>query len=174
MVALTANDPKYQPGFEDADTTVQAAVPFYGIYDFTDRQKVWHPDVHRMFLEPIVIKAFLDEEPEKFADASPLDHVNADAPPFFVLHGDKDTLAPIEDARLFVERLREVSDAPVVYAELAGAHHAFEIFMSVRAKPALESVERFLHAIHAGREEQVPEADIDADGADVEVHAEAS
>ncbi|HVT22586.1 MAG TPA: alpha/beta hydrolase, partial [Mycobacteriales bacterium] len=30
MVALTANDPQYQPGFEDVDTSVKACVPFYG------------------------------------------------------------------------------------------------------------------------------------------------
>ncbi len=34
LAALTANDAAYQPGFEDADTTVQAAVPHYGVYDF--------------------------------------------------------------------------------------------------------------------------------------------
>ena len=34
LAALTPNDPEYQPGFEDADTTVQAAVPHYGVYDF--------------------------------------------------------------------------------------------------------------------------------------------
>ena len=34
LAALTANEPEYQPGFEDADTTVQAAVPYYGVYDF--------------------------------------------------------------------------------------------------------------------------------------------
>ena len=27
---------RFQPGFEDADTSVAAAVPFYGVYDFTD------------------------------------------------------------------------------------------------------------------------------------------
>jgi len=164
MVALTANDPRYQPGFEDADTSVQAAVPFYGIFDFTDRQGVWHDDVHRMFLEPIVVKAFLAEEPEKFRDASPIDKIHPDAPPFFVLHGDKDTLAPVEDARLFVEQLREATDSPVVYAELKGAHHAFDLFVSARAKPVIESVERFLHAVHTGRAGQITEADIDAEG----------
>jgi acetyl esterase/lipase len=175
MVALTANDPRYQPGFEEADTSVQAAVPFYGIYDFTDRQHVWHEDVHRLFLGPVVIKAFLEEEPERFADASPMDQVGHDAPPFFVLHGDKDTLAPVEDARLFVEMLREASTAPVIYAELHGAHHAFDLFVSARAKPAIESVERFLHAVHTKPEAAVPEADIQADG-DLEdpVVAEAS
>jgi acetyl esterase/lipase len=165
MVALTANDPELQPGFEDADTSVQAAVPFYGVYDFTDRQGIWIDDFHRLFLEPIVMKAFIEDEPEKFAAASPIDQVRPDAPPFFVLHGDKDTLAPVEDARLFVEKLREASEAPVIYAELLGAHHAFDLFVSARAKPAIESVERFLHAVREKPEEAIPEADVDADGA---------
>src|SRR5262249_18442020 len=37
LVALTANDPAYQPGFEHVDTSVRACVAFYGVYDFTDR-----------------------------------------------------------------------------------------------------------------------------------------
>src|SRR5262245_23545687 len=37
LVALTANEPAYQPGFEDVDTSVRACVAFYGVYDFTDR-----------------------------------------------------------------------------------------------------------------------------------------
>ena len=37
LMGLTANDPAFQPGFESVDTSVAAAVPFYGIYDFTDR-----------------------------------------------------------------------------------------------------------------------------------------
>src|SRR5438552_275064 len=40
LVALTQNDPEYQPGFESADTSVQAAVPYYGVYDFTGRNGV--------------------------------------------------------------------------------------------------------------------------------------
>ncbi len=179
LVALTANDPAYQPGFEEADTSVQAAAPFYGVYDWTDRQGVWHEDVQKRFLEPWVVKAFIDEEPEKFASGSPIDQVRPDAPAFFVLHGDLDTLAPVEDARLFVERLRDVSEEPVIYAELHGAHHTFDLFASVRAKPVIESVERFFTAVHAtqGEAAEVPEADIvadgipDGDGADVVAEA---
>jgi acetyl esterase/lipase len=40
LAALTDDDPAYQPGFEDADTSVAAAVPFYGIYDLTDADGV--------------------------------------------------------------------------------------------------------------------------------------
>ena len=41
LAALTPNDPRYQPGFEDVDTHVQACIPFYGAYDFTDRHGHW-------------------------------------------------------------------------------------------------------------------------------------
>ena len=40
LAALTPNRPEYQPGFEAVDTTVQACVPFYGVYDFTNRDGI--------------------------------------------------------------------------------------------------------------------------------------
>ena len=33
LTALTPNTPEWQPGFEDADTSVQLAIPHYGVYD---------------------------------------------------------------------------------------------------------------------------------------------
>ena len=54
----------------------------------------------------------------------------------------------MEDAREFVRLLRETSSSPVLYAEMAGAQHAFEIFPSYRAAKVIEMVERFLHSIH--------------------------
>jgi dipeptidyl aminopeptidase/acylaminoacyl peptidase len=98
---------------------------------------------------PWVIKAHLEDEPEKFAAASPLDQIHPDAPPFLVVHGDKDTLAPVEGARDFVEELRAVSKAPVLYLELKGAQHAFEIFPSIRANHVVRAVARFLETVHA-------------------------
>jgi acetyl esterase/lipase len=148
LVALTANDPRYQPGFEDVDTRVDAAVPFYGVYDFTNRTGSWHKDTLRLFIEPQVMQRRLADDPEAFADYSPMDQVRADAPPFYVIHGSLDTLAPVDDAREFVRLLREVSTSPVLYAEMEGAQHAFEIFPSHRAARVIESVERFLHSVH--------------------------
>ncbi|MEZ4222117.1 MAG: alpha/beta hydrolase [Polyangiaceae bacterium] len=149
MMALTQNDPSYQPGFESADTRVQAAVPFYGVYCFVDRFKLHGPEFFSMLLEPLVMKAKLAKEPEKFHKASPLDQVNEDAPPFFVIHGDRDTLAPVQYARELVRLLRERSHAPVVYAELPGAQHAFDIFYSPRSVRVVEGVERFLSRTYA-------------------------
>lgn len=153
LMGLTANDPRYQPGFEDADTSVAAAVPFYGIYDFTDEGTFGSdPEVYRKFLEPVVMQAFYDEEPERFRDASPIHHIREDAPPFLVVHGDLDTLAPVEDARTFVQRLRSVSRQPVLYAEMKGAQHAFEVFPSARTARVIEGVERFLSTLWERRD----------------------
>lgn len=152
-LALTANRPEYQPGFESADTSVAAAVPFYGVYDFTpEGEFAYEERIYSWFLEPLVFKAFLSDDPAPFRDASPIHQVHADAPPFFVIHGSRDTLTPVADARRFVERLEAVSSQPVVYGEMQGAQHAFEIFPSFRAARVIEGVERFLTTVMARRQ----------------------
>lgn len=149
LVALTQDEPAYQPGFEDADTSVQAAVPFYGVYDFTDRLGTWMPGTAELFIAPWVMKTDPEEDPEGWAAASPIDCVNPAAPPMLIVHGDLDLLAPVEDARLFVERLREVSEESVYYLELTGAQHAFETFPSIRANAVIDGAERFLTATYS-------------------------
>lgn len=78
-------------------------------------------------------------------------YISADAPPFFVLHGVNDSLVPVEQARAFTARLREVSTSPVVYAELPLAQHAFDIFGSPRAAHTALAVEQFLAETYASR-----------------------
>jgi acetyl esterase/lipase len=144
LAALTPNDPAFQPGFEDADTRVQACVPFYGVYDFTDRRGIWKESLLLPLLERSVMKKRLDEAREEFERASPMSQVRADAPPFLVVHGTRDTIVPVGEARLFVDLLRATSRAPVAYAEVPGAQHAFEVFPSERTAHVLCGVERFL------------------------------
>ena len=40
------------------------------------------------------------------------------------------------------------SDAPVLYAEMHGAEHAFDVMPSFRTARVIEGVERFLHSVH--------------------------
>jgi acetyl esterase/lipase len=150
LVALTADDPEYQPGFETADTSVQACVPFYGIYDFANRFGHAHFNGFEKFVGRVVLKTRFADNPEAFEKASPVSRVHAGAPPFFVIHGTHDSLAPVEEARDFVRHLRAVSRAPVAYAEIPGAQHAFEIFHSLRTRHVVQGVERFLGFVHAG------------------------
>jgi acetyl esterase/lipase len=150
LAALTANDPQFQPGFEDADTSVRAAVPFYGLYDFTRTDAI-----HSLMaptLGKYVFKLRRAELREAFRVASPITYVSAEAPPFFVLHGRNDSLIPVEQGRAFSARLRELSRQPVVYAELPFAQHAFDIFGSARATHAALAVEQFLAEIYSKRQ----------------------
>jgi len=146
LVALTANDPRLQPGFEDVDTTVQAAAPFYGVYDLTDAEKM-----HEMmmpFLELFVMKERYADKPELFELASPISHVHRDAPPFFVLHGESDSVIPTVQARAFCDALREAGARTVGYAELPNAHHAFDLFATVRSRLTADAVADFLGVVY--------------------------
>ena len=146
LAALTADDVAWQPGFEDADTTVQVAVPHYGVYDFAGSTGLKAVEVMRdSFLAPRVLQASYADSPELFEAASPLQRITRSAPDFFVLHGRSDTLAPVRQARLFVEKLRETSGATVVYAELPGAQHAFDVFPSIRSAHVVRAIDRYLH-----------------------------
>jgi acetyl esterase/lipase len=146
LAALTPNDPQFQPGFEDADTSVAACVAFYGVYDFTNRHGTGREDM-QPFLEKRVFKSLVADDRPRWEQASTISHVGSDAPPFFVLHGTNDSLVPVEQARTFVDELRKSSSSPVVYAELPLAQHAFDILPSVRAAFTARAVERFLAVV---------------------------
>jgi acetyl esterase/lipase len=146
LMALTPNEPEYQPGFEGADTSVQAAVPFYGVYDFAAESGTRSALQRRdQFLNKYVMQADATSAAQEYAKASPLLRIGPDAPPFFVVHGAHDTLVPVVEAREFAERLQEASKQPVAYAELPGTQHAFDIFPSIRSAHMVRGVERFLN-----------------------------
>jgi acetyl esterase/lipase len=149
LAALTPNDPAFQPGFEGADTTVQAVAPYYGVYDFTDAENMH--ELMLPFLEQFVLKTRYSENPERFRAASPITYVHNQAPPFFVLHGEKDELVPSGQARAFCAALRDAGAATVAYAELANAHHAFDITPTVRSRLAADAVASFLGVVYGRR-----------------------
>lgn len=146
LAGLTSADPSWQPGFEEEPTNVAAVVGLYGRYDWESRDT---PERRRFmtFLEHIVVGRRQDEAPDVFAMASPLHHVDEDAPPFFVIHGRSDAIIPVGQARVFVERLREVSRQPVAYAELPGTGHGFDMVDPLRATYMARAVDRFLKAV---------------------------
>jgi acetyl esterase/lipase len=157
LLALTPGDADFQPGFEGADASVDACVPFYGVYDMTAGWGTSRCDDGLLtLLERRVFKRRIADDPSVFEDASPLHRVNVDAPPFFVVHGTNDTLVPVADARAFVAALRSVSKAVVVYAELPYTQHAFDVLPSVRSAHAVAAVVRFLEGVRFRRAAVAP------------------
>jgi acetyl esterase/lipase len=157
LAALTPNFQAWQPGFEASDTGVSAAVPCYGIYDFLDQDQL-RPDMSmKEFLTRYVMKCTPAENRELWEIASPLSHVAPEAPPMFVLQGTHDSMVRVEEARNFAGRLRAISDQVVVYGELPGAQHAFDVFHSVRADQTVNAVTAFLEWCHARRRAKLTE-----------------
>jgi acetyl esterase/lipase len=97
----------------------------------------------------VVLKAKRDSDPDAFKRASPTYRVHPGAPPFMVFHGEHDSLVPVEDARAFVERLEAESSNPVLYVELPGSEHAFDLAPSLRCARVVEGIERFLRTVIA-------------------------
>jgi acetyl esterase/lipase len=150
LTALSANDPRFQPGFEQVDTRVAAAAPFYGVYDFLDRKGIRGRQSMVPLLAERVFKVKPEQDPELWAAMNPIDRIHEQAPPFLVIQGTHDTLVFVEEGREFVRALREKSRAPVAYLEMLGAQHAFDVFHSPRSRHAVLAVAAFLENVRAG------------------------
>jgi acetyl esterase/lipase len=121
LAGFTANDPAFQPGFEQADTSVAAVVGLYGYYGgIASRQSL---------------------------PSSPFDYAERGSPPLLVVHGGQDTLTSPNTARALAERARSASANPVVYAELPGAQHSFDLLSTIRVEAVIDGIKAFTASI---------------------------
>jgi acetyl esterase/lipase len=148
LAALTNGDPQWQADLHvDADTSVDAVVSVYGLYDWHDRST---PERDRFleFLERVVVQRSQARRPEVFRAASPMERVHSSAPPFLAVHGSNDGLIPVGEARAFVDRLRSVSESSACYIELPGVGHGFDLVDGTRTAPVVAAIGRFLQHVH--------------------------
>lgn len=120
-LAATAPDvdairpPDFSP---DADPTVDAFVGNAGVYDFTVEG----------FGNSALIRQFLGgprgERPDRYERASPITHVDADAPPALLCHGTADRVVPFEQSERFAAALDDAG-VPVERLTIEGAGHLF-------------------------------------------------
>jgi acetyl esterase/lipase len=123
LAGFTTNDPAFQPGFEQADTSVAAVVGLYGYYG------------------PIASRQSLP--------SSPFDYAERGSAPLLIVHGDQDTLTSAKRARGLARRARDASANPVVYVELPGAQHSFDLFSSIRFEAVIDGIQAFAASIAA-------------------------
>lgn len=130
LAALTSGTHGLQPGFEGVDTSVIACLPFYGIYDLLVRNATRYD---WPFIAQYVMKSHPSEAPDLYELGSPIDQVHPDAPPFFVIHGEYDSIVLPAESEHFVTALEK---AGVVnrYFEVAGAQHGFDAIQSLRTR----------------------------------------
>jgi len=160
LAALTQNDPEWQPGFERADTSVVAAVPIYGRYDWFSKEGSGRPEFISI-LQRFIVKKRFSQNRQVYLDASPITKVRPDAPPFFILHGEDDSIIPVGEGREFAEALSQKSDDVVVYSEIPHAQHAFDFFGSPHGHFTATAVAHFLDWVKATRRSR-PGGDIES------------
>ncbi len=142
LVGMTGESELFSDG--SGDTSIQAMVPFYGLYDLVPRGE--HPNDElvirlldqRLFHETPVQNAQLWES------ACPVNYLDHSLPPAMVIHGQIDSLVPLSTAQNFVAQLSAKSTNPVVYLELPAAEHSFDVPNSWRSQVVARGVHRFL------------------------------
>lgn len=126
-----------RPGFVDA------AVSIYGSYDWADRSTP-RRKIFTSYLEHVVVGDRFANIPNRFFLASPMHMVSAMAAPMMIVHGDRDLLIPVSEAREFVRRLSAESRSPVDYLEVHGAVHGFDLVHPGHTVKATRAIADFL------------------------------
>ncbi len=93
-------DPSAKDPVDRESARVQAVVTLFGPSDF--RGKPMNPNVHALLDAPIQERG----QDAVFAEASPVTHVSKSAPPFLLIHGDKDEAVPFAESTNLQAALR--------------------------------------------------------------------
>ncbi len=120
MVGLTNGEADFEVGeYLEHSSRVDAVVEMFGPTDLT-MPMGW---LQRMLLR----RAFGTDDPqaEVLQKASPVQYIQADAPPFLILHGEQDSAVPLEQAQVFYQKLVERGDT-VSLLTVKNANHNFK------------------------------------------------
>lgn len=126
-------------------------VGLYGIYDFVNRHgsRVDWPVIPK-----VVMKATVEEDPNRYRQASPLDLAENGAPPTLLVTGDFDSLVHPDETRNFARALEEAG-ADVTLIEVPWGQHAFDALAGPRARSVAGAIADWLsRLVEIGREEQ--------------------
>lgn len=127
MLGVSGHRSDWDEGaFLAQSSRVQAVVDFYGPTDFLqmDRQRLPDGMIHDTPDSPEseLIGGAIQAHPAATAQANPITHIQADAAPFLVIHGDHDRLVPHGQSEIFVDALRKAR-VPVTFYTVAGGGH---------------------------------------------------
>lgn len=129
MVA-TVDDPSLYledcPNALPSEDAVQAAVIFYGLYDFTNAAEDFPAHETKGTLADYWGAPLEEISPERLAEMSPIIQIDGSEPPFLILHGTADSSIPSWMSERFAEALA-LAGVDVELVLIEGARHAFEL-----------------------------------------------
>jgi acetyl esterase/lipase len=114
----------------DVSSRVRAVVDFFGPTDFLQMDAHRPPNgmVHDTPDSPEsqLVGGPIQENPEKVARANPITYVTPQAPPFLIVHGDRDPLVPHHQSELLAAALEKAGVPFVFHTVEGGGHGGFE------------------------------------------------
>jgi len=169
MMALTANNPSYDPPeFDGEDTSVRGVIDIYGVHDLLDEEEHHLRNEGRIeqgkagvtrLLERIVFQKSLKTDSEAFQEASPSFLLNEflngttqprEICPYMLVHGTIDTLAAFDDSKSFFQRLRELrkktnnANFVDVFVEIEDTEHGFGYLPAPRSVALAHAMGAFI------------------------------
>ncbi|KAF9116818.1 hypothetical protein BGX27_010435 [Mortierella sp. AM989] len=148
LLASTANLPEYQPGFEKVDTTVQGVLGLSPVVNLLDSKDICNHPCRARFIKEVAKREGSPESAENLEflqEHSPTFRIKGTGVPHMMIHGDIDTLTPVQHTRDFVEKFRKTCAAPITYLEIPGGHHCFHLISSPRSWYMVFAVSQWLN-----------------------------
>jgi acetyl esterase/lipase len=137
-MAGDTGDPKAKEPVLRASSRVQCVACFFPPTDFLNWGKEGHvlnsKTVQEPFkaafdfreIDPVTKLSVTITDEDKIKEIckkiSPITHVTSDDPPTLIIHGDKDTLVPIQQAEIMVKKLKEVNVPAELIVKEGGGH----------------------------------------------------
>jgi len=127
MLGTTGAVTAFEVGeYLNVSSHVQAVVDYFGPTDFLQMDEQRLPDgmAHNPADSPEsqLIGGAIQEHQQRVAQANPITYVTSDAPPFLIVHGDRDPLVPFQQSKLLEAALRHAG-VPVTFYPVVGAGH---------------------------------------------------
>ncbi|NIJ07598.1 acetyl esterase/lipase [Sphingomonas vulcanisoli] len=119
LTAVTCRNTKLDPA-ATADGCVQAAVTWYGVYDFSAMSAT--PDGNAAGAKLLGCDAVCTDD--KVKAVSPVSYINASDPPFLLIHGTEDKTVPVGQSHIGESALRKAG-VPVESIYIPGVDHSF-------------------------------------------------
>ena len=130
-------------GNADQSSRVQAVVDFFGPTDFTkmggSHDKAGSPESN-------LIGGAVATNAEKAQKANPITYVSKAAPPFLLVHGDKDPTVPFNQSEMLAAALKEAGVAAELVPIKGGGHGGPEFFAPPKRKQVEEFFDKHLKA----------------------------
>jgi acetyl esterase/lipase len=126
LLATTSDTKEFQkhPVTQKASSAIQAASPWCGPTDFLKLNdvKASQDYSNRRSAPSRLVGAPIKEVPEKCKQANPITYVGKGDPPFFIVHGDRDFVVPMNQSELLHAALQKAGVPSTLHVVKGGGH----------------------------------------------------